>query len=68
MAEESLAEEKEDKPIADIEDLEKDKDIEDVEDNIAAEVLCIEEEKGLEAPAPKRSFLGKFRGLFSKKQ
>ena len=68
VAEEPLPEEEEEKPIAEIKDLEKYKDIEDVEDTTASEVLCIEVEEKLEAPAPKRSFLGKFRGLFSKKQ
>ena len=68
VAKESLAGEEEDKPIEEIKDHEKDKDIEGAEDNKAAEILCTEVEEGLKAPAPKRSFLGKFRSLFSKKQ
>ena len=68
VAEDPFPEEEEAKTITEIKDIEKAKDIEDVEDTTAAEVLCIEVEEELVAPAPKRSFLGKFRGLFSKKQ
>ena len=68
VAEESLVEEEEDKPIAYIEKLWKYKDIEDIEDTTAAEILSIEVDEGLVASATKRSFLGKFCGLFSEKQ